>query len=298
MALPPRVTLIEVGPRDGLQNEKAVVPVEGKVAWVEALADAGLKEIEVTSFVSPKWVPQLADADEVFARLRKRDDVVYSALVPNMRGMERALACGVRRIAVFTSATETFCRKNINMSVDQSLEGFRDVISAATRNGISVRGYLSVAFGCPYEGDVDPQRAADVAQKLADLGCDELSIGDTIGVAAPPGIEAVLSRLRFPVERTALHLHDTRGTAVANAWHAFTMGYTRFDSSSGGLGGCPYAPGAAGNVATEDLDYLFARAGVATGVDLARVASAADAVCALLGTRPRSRAGRVEARRA
>lgn len=298
MALPPRVTLIEVGPRDGLQNEKAVVPVEGKVAWVEALADAGLKEIEVTSFVSPKWVPQLADADEVFARLRKRNDVVYSALVPNMRGMERALACGVRRIAVFTSATETFCRKNINMSVDQSLEGFRDVISAATRNGISVRGYLSVAFGCPYEGDVDPQRAADVAQKLADLGCDELSIGDTIGVAAPPGIEAVLSRLRFPVERTALHLHDTRGTAVANAWHAFTMGYTRFDSSSGGLGGCPYAPGAAGNVATEDLDYLFARAGVATGVDLARVASAADAVCALLGTRPRSRAGRVEARRA
>ncbi|MCC6738826.1 MAG: hydroxymethylglutaryl-CoA lyase [Planctomycetia bacterium] len=274
MNLPPAITLIEVGPRDGLQNEREIVPVEGKVAFVEALADAGLREIEVSSFVSPKWVPQLSDAAEVFARLKPRPDVAYSALVPNMKGLERALACGVRRIAVFTAATEGFCRRNINMTVDGSLDVFRPVVAEAKKQGVFVRGYVSVVFGCPYEGAVDPAKAVAVAHRLADLGCDELSLGDTIGVAVPAGVEAVLSLLKFPVAQTAMHFHDTRGTALANAFQAAIMGCSRFDASAGGFGGCPYAPGAAGNVATEDLVYAFEGCGSKTGVDLHRLAAA------------------------
>lgn len=290
MTFPSAVSLVEVGPRDGLQNEAGLVPVEAKIAFVESLADAGLREIEVSSFVSPKWVPQLADAEAVFAGMKRREGVTYSALVPNAKGMERALACGVRKVAVFTAATETFCRRNINRTFAESLEAFRPVLAEARKNGVAVRGYLSVAFGCPYEGEVGPAKAVEAALRLVDLGCDELSIGDTIGVAAPPGVEAVLSLLRFPKDRTALHFHDTRGTAAANAWHAFTMGYTRFDAAAGGLGGCPYAPGAAGNVATEDLVYLFEKAGVRTGVDLARLAAASRGVGAVLGREIRARA--------
>ncbi|NUN50763.1 MAG: hydroxymethylglutaryl-CoA lyase [Candidatus Brocadiae bacterium] len=292
MTLPPSITLVEVGPRDGLQNEPTPVPVEAKVAFIEALMDAGLREIEVTSFVSPKWVPQLADAGDVFARLKPRPGITWSALVPNLRGMERALACGVRKVAVFTGATETFCRKNINMSFAESLDAFRPVVAEARKNGIAVRGYLSTAFGCPYEGAVDPARAAEAAHRLADLGCDELSIGDTIGVAAPTGVEALLSRLAFPRPATALHFHDTRGTAAANAVQAATMGFARFDASAGGAGGCPYAPGAAGNVATEDLVYLFETMGVRTGVDLSKLAAASEALFGILGRTPPGKAQR------
>ena len=283
MNLPVRVDLIEVGPRDGLQNERGIVPVEAKVAFVEALADAGLREIEVSSFVSPKWVPQLADAEAVFAGIRPRDGVMYTALVPNMKGMQRALACGVKKIAVFTAVSETFCKRNINMTFEESLAAFRLVVAEAKKNSVAVRGYLSTSFSCPYEGAVDPQAAADAAHRLADLGCDELSIGDTIGVAVPAGVEALLLRLRFPKDRTALHLHDTRGTAVANAFQAASMGYSRFDCAAGGLGGCPYAPGAAGNVATEDLVYAFEKSGASTGVDLAKLAAASRAMGAILG---------------
>ena len=290
MTLPPAITLIEVGPRDGLQNEREIVPVGAKIAFVEALADAGLSEIEVSSFVSPKWVPQLADAADVFAKLKRREGVVYSALVPNMKGMERALACGVRKIAVFTAATETFCKKNINMSFAESLQAFLPVVTEAKKNGIAVRGYLSTAFGCPYEGDVSPTQAALAARRLADLGCDEISIGDTIGVAAPPGVEVLLGLLKFPKDPTALHFHDTHGTAVANAFTAAQMGYSRFDSSAGGFGGCPYAPGAAGNVATEDLVYAFEKAGVRTSVDLAKLAVASRVIGEALHKKPPSKA--------
>jgi hydroxymethylglutaryl-CoA lyase len=290
MKLPPAITIIEVGPRDGLQNEREIVPVAAKIAFVEALADAGLREIEVSSFVSPKWVPQLADAAAVFAKLKRREGVVYSALVPNAKGMERAMACGVTKIAVFTAATETFCRKNINMTFAESLQAFLPVVTEAKKNGIAVRGYLSTAFGCPYEGDVSPTQAAIAARRLADLGCDELSIGDTIGVAAPPGVEALLGLLKFPKERTALHFHDTHGTAVANAFTAAQMGFSRFDSSAGGFGGCPYAPGAAGNVATEDLVYAFEKSGVRTGVDLGKLAAASRAIGEALHKKPPAKA--------
>lgn len=286
MNLPPSITLIEVGPRDGLQNERETVSVDAKVAFVEALADAGLREIEVSSFVSPKWVPQLADAAEVFARLKPRAGVAYSALVPNMKGLERALACGVRRIAVFTAASERFCEANINMTFEGSLDAFRPVVAEARKNGIFVRGYVSTVFGCPYEGDIAPAKAVEAAHRLADLGCDEISLGDTIGVAAPRGVEAVLSLLKFPVARTALHFHDTRGTAVANAFQAAQMGCSRFDASAGGFGGCPYAPGAAGNAATEDLVYAFEKCGVRTGVDLTRLAEASRAVGLALKKEP------------
>ncbi len=284
--LPARATVTEVGPRDGLQNEKEVVPADAKVAFVEALADAGLKEIEVSSFVSPKWVPQLADAEEVFRCLRPREGVVYSALVPNGKGLERALACGVRKVAVFTAATETFSRKNVNASVAETIDRFRPVAEAARSAGVPVRGYVSTAFGCPYEGPVDPAAAARVCRDLLDLGCVEVSVGDTIGVATPCRVLEGLAALEaagVPRERTALHFHDTRGTALANVLAALQAGYSSFDSSAGGLGGCPFAPGAGGNLATEDLLYLLEGLGIATGVSLEGVRVASRAMEAALG---------------
>jgi hydroxymethylglutaryl-CoA lyase len=284
--LPARATVTEVGPRDGLQNEKEIVPTEAKVAFVEALAAAGLREIEVSSFVSPKWVPQLADAEEVFRRLPRREGVRYSALVPNLQGAERALACGVRRWAVFTAATEAFSVRNTNASIAQSLARFEPVLALAAKEGIPVRGYLSTAFGCPFEGPVDPAAAARVARRLLDLGCDEVSVGDTIGVAVPTRVEEGLDALAaagVPRERTALHFHDTRGTALANGIAALRRGYASFDSSAGGLGGCPYAPGAGGNLATEDLLYLLEGMGIATGVSLEGVRAASRGMEAALG---------------
>ena len=281
VAFPARAVVTEVGPRDGLQNEGEIVPTEAKVAFVEALADAGHREIEVTSFVSPQWVPQLADAEEVFRRLKPREGVVYSALVPNERGMERALLCGVRKIAVFTAATESFNRKNVNASIAESLERFRPVVEAARKSGAAVRGYVSTAFGCPFEGPVDPAAAARVCRDLLDLGCDEISVGDTIGVATPrrvlEGLEA-LERAGVPREWVALHFHDTRGTATANVLAALQEGYASFDASAGGIGGCPYAPGAGGNLATEDLLYLLEGMGVETGISLEGVRAAARGI--------------------
>jgi hydroxymethylglutaryl-CoA lyase len=269
-ALPKRVRIVEVGPRDGLQNESKVVATQDKAEFIRLLAAAGLKDIEVASFVHPKWVPQLADAQELINALKPLADVRYSALVPNLKGLERALQSGIRRIAVFTAASETFNRKNINMGIAESIEVFKPVVAGALKEGISVRGYVSTCFVCPYEGPIPKERVAQVAGALFDLGVDEVSIGDTIGAATPRDVESTGAHLLqlFPVAQLALHFHDTYGMAVANVYQALQMGFTTFDSSAGGLGGCPYAPGASGNVATEDLLYLLDRLDIETGVDL------------------------------
>jgi hydroxymethylglutaryl-CoA lyase len=269
-ALPKRVRIVEVGPRDGLQNESKIVATQDKAEFIRLLAAAGLKDIEVASFVHPKWVPQLADAQELIKALTLLPDVRYSALVPNMKGLERALQTGIRRIAVFTAASETFNRKNINMGIDESIAVFKPVVADALKEGISVRGYVSTCFVCPYEGPIAKERVAQVAGALFDLGVDEVSIGDTIGAATPLNVESTGSHLLqlFPVARLAMHFHDTYGMAVANVYQALQMGFTTFDSSAGGLGGCPYAPGASGNLATEDLLYLLDRLDIETGVDL------------------------------
>jgi hydroxymethylglutaryl-CoA lyase len=269
-ALPAKVRIVEVGPRDGLQNEPGIVSLEKKAEFVRLLAAAGLAEIEVASFVHPKWIPQLADADELIRLLENNPRVRYSALVPNMRGLERAIASGVRRVAVFTAASETFNRKNINMGVQESIDTFKPVVDRALKEGMSVRGYVSTCFVCPYEGAIAKEKAADVTRALFDLGVDEVSIGDTIGAATPRDVEVTGGYLagRFPVSALAMHFHDTYGMAVANVYQSLQMGFATFDSSAGGLGGCPYAPGASGNLATEDLVYLLDKLGVESGVSL------------------------------
>jgi hydroxymethylglutaryl-CoA lyase len=271
-----RVTIVEVGPRDGLQNEQAKVATADKIAFVDLLSAAQLPVIEVSAFVSPKWVPQMADASEVFAGISKRNGIRYTALVPNVAGLDRAMAAGVKEIAVFAASSETFSKKNINQSIDQSLAGYAEVCSRALANGLRVRGYLSTAFGCPYEGHVPPPRVAELAERLVQMGVFEVAVSDTIGVAHPAQVaqvlESVLSRL--PIERIALHFHDTRGTALANVLEALSIGVTTFDASAGGLGGCPYAPGASGNLATDDLIYMLNGLGVETGVSLSALAKA------------------------
>ena len=287
-----RVTVVEVGPRDGLQNEPGVVPVEAKVAFIEALAQAGLPVVEVTAFVSPKAIPQLADGEEVFRRVRRAAGVRYPVLVPNEKGMDRAEAVGVREIAVFTAASETFNRRNINASIEESFTRFAPVIARAKKGGMRVRGYVSCAFGCPYEGAVRPEAVAEVSARLAAAGCDEVSLGDTIGVGVPTQVPDVVGRAveaGVPVERLALHLHDTRGTALANVVEGIRTGVRIFDASAGGLGGCPYAPGASGNVATEDLLYLLHGMGWETGVSLPGVLAATEALALVTGRRPASR---------
>jgi isopropylmalate/homocitrate/citramalate synthase len=286
--LPARVRVVEVGPRDGLQNISATVPTAVKVRFVDLLSAAGLPVIEVTSFVSPRAVPQLADAAEVFRAITKRPGTRYPVLVPNLRGMERALAAGVRDIAVFTAASEGFTHHNINATIDESLQSFRPVVELAQHEGIGVRGYVSTAFGCPYDGPVSPARVVDVTRRLFDLGVWEVSIGDTIGVATPGSVRAVLGALLdlFPAERLAVHFHDTRGTALANVLAALELGIATVDASAGGLGGCPYAPGASGNLATEDLLYMLHGMGIETGVDLAAVAAATHYLAAQLGITP------------
>ncbi len=291
-AAPGRVTVVEVGPRDGLQNEAAVVPVEAKVAFIEALAAAGLPVVEATAFVSPRAIPQLADGEEVFRRIRKREGVRYPVLVPNEKGMDRAEAAGVREIAVFTAASETFNLRNINATIDGSFGRFAPVIGRAKRAGMRVRGYVSCAFGCPYEGTVRPEAAAAVSARLFSAGCDEISIGDTIGVAVPTQVPDVCGRTveaGVPIGAVALHFHDTRGTALANVVEGLRAGVRIFDASAGGLGGCPYAPGAAGNVATEDLLYLLHGMGRETGISLGAVAAASRALSAVTGRVPASR---------
>jgi isopropylmalate/homocitrate/citramalate synthase len=264
-----RVTLVEVGPRDGLQNEGASVPAADKVRFVEALADAGLPVVEVTSFVSPRAVPQLADADAVLPAVSRRDGVRYPVLVPNLRGMERAMAAGADAVAVFTAASEGFTRANVNMTIAESLRAFAPVLERALAAGMWTRGYVSTAFGCPYDGAVEPAAVARVAGELAALGCAEVSIGDTIGVATPDQVPEVVAAVaeRVPLERIALHLHDTGGRAIENVAAGLGTGVRTFDSSAAGLGGCPFAPGAPGNVATEALVRFLDREGFETGVD-------------------------------
>jgi len=282
---PARVRVVEVGPRDGLQNEAAALGVEDKVAFTQALIDAGLPVVEPGAFVSPRWVPQMAGSDEVLRRLRRPDGVRLPVLVPNRKGYEAARAAGARDIAIFTAASETFNRKNINASIDESFARFHEFVPDALREGMWVRGYISTCFGCPYEGAVDPVRVVDVARRLADIGSHEVSIGDTIGVGVPTQVTDVMGRLKEAMPQTALavHFHDTRGTALANVLAALQEGIEVVDSSAGGLGGCPYAPGASGNLATEDLLYMLHGMGIATGVDLGKVAAASRALAPRLG---------------
>lgn len=278
--------IVEVGPRDGLQNESAIVPTEIKVAFIDALSTTGVDEIEVSSFVSPEWIPQLSDAEAVFARIQRHPQVAYSALVPNARGMERALACKVDKIAVFTAASETFCQNNINTSQAGSLARFAAVVPLAQRSGVGIRGYVSTAFHCPYEGSVPVQAVVDVVDRLLQLGCESVSLGDTIGRATPQEVARVLETLtaRLSPRLLALHLHDTNGLAAENIRQALAMGVEEFDASAGGLGGCPYAgPGAHGNVATEVLVETLRGAGRQVRVDLQRVAAARAILAPQLG---------------
>jgi hydroxymethylglutaryl-CoA lyase len=283
--LPRRVTIVEVGPRDGLQNEAAILPAATKVAFIEALAGAGLPVVEMTAFVSPKWVPQMADAVDVARAVTRRDGTRYLALVPNRTGLTRAIDAGLREVAIFAAASETFSRRNINQGIDESLVAYADVANEARRNSLRVRGYLSTAFGCPYEGAVTVDRVVDVAARLLDIGCDEVAVSDTIGVARPRQVVDVVEAvaLRVPRRQIALHFHDTRGTALANVYAALERGIAIFDSSAGGLGGCPYAPGAAGNLSTEDLVYLLDGLGVETGVHIEGVVKASSLIAAHIG---------------
>jgi len=273
---PARVTVVEVGPRDGLQNEAAIVPTAAKVQFIEMLAAAGLPVVEATSFVHPAAVPQLADADQVLPAIARRPGVRYPVLVPNMRGMERAIAAGADAVAVFTAASEAFSQANIRMTIAESLEAFSPVLAAARAAGMWTRGYVSTAFGCPYQGEVDPAAVADVAVALNELGCDQISVGDTIVVAEPDDVGRVLQPLleRLPAERLALHLHDTRGRAIDNAEAGLQLGITTFDASASGLGGCPFAPGSPGNLATETLVSWLHGLGIETGVDEAALLEA------------------------
>jgi hydroxymethylglutaryl-CoA lyase len=280
MRVPPAVTIVEVGPRDGLQNERAILTTDDKIAFVERLSDAGHQVIEVSAFVSPKWVPQMADAAQVFAGITRRPGTRYTALVPNQQGLERAMAAAVSEVAIFAAASETFSRRNINQSIDESLASYSAVCAAARAAGLRVRGYLSTCFVCPFEGPVDPARVADIAGRLLDIGVYEVAISDTIGAAHPGQVRTVLERAvtRVPLSQIALHFHDTRGTALANVLAGLDCGVTTFDSSAGGLGGCPFAPGAAGNLATEDLLFMLNGLGVETGVSIDRVAAASRAI--------------------
>jgi hydroxymethylglutaryl-CoA lyase len=286
-----KVTIVEVGPRDGLQNEAAAVSTADKIAFVNRLSAANLPVIEVSAFVSPKWVPQMADAAQVFAGIERRPGIRYTALVPNLAGLDRAVAAGVQEIAVFAASSETFSRKNINQSIDDSFTTYRQVCDRAREAGLRVRGYLSTAFGCPYEGQVAPERVAELSARLIDLGVFEVAVSDTIGIAHPGQVSKVLEPVlaRVPAERLALHFHDTRGTALANVLTALPFGIRTFDGSAGGLGGCPYAPGAAGNLATDDLIYMLDGLGVETGVSLERLSEASAFIGARLDHRLPSR---------
>ena len=295
-----RVRIVEVGPRDGLQNEAQPISTDTKLALIDRLADAGLRDIEATAFVSAKWVPQMADHADVMRRLVRREGVRYPVLVPNLQGFENALAAGADEIAVFAAASESFSRRNINCSIDESLARFAPVLEAALRADVPVRGYISCVLGCPYEGEVAPAKVGEVAAKLADLGCAEISLGDTIGVGTPSGTARMLDAVtrQVPVKQIAGHFHDTYGMAIANVFAAYEAGVRVFDASVGGLGGCPYARGATGNVATEDVVYLLRGLGCDTGVDLDRLAACATWISSLLGRQPAGRVARALAAKA
>lgn len=294
MTFPKSVNIVEVGPRDGLQNEASAITVADKVTLVNRLAATGLKKIESGSFVSAKWVPQMANSDEVFKQLARVDGVTYSALTPNMRGFEAALEAGADEVAVFGAASESFSQKNINCSIDESLARFAPLIQAANNAGVAVRGYVSCVVGCPYEGRIEPQAVVAVSQRLLDMGCYQISLGDTIGVGTPRSVEALLTAHApsIPVTQLAMHCHDTYGQAIANIYQALQMGIATFDSSVAGLGGCPYAKGASGNVATEDVLYLLQGLQIETGVDMDAVVAIGESISRLLGRDNQSKAGK------
>lgn len=283
--LPTAVTVVEVGPRDGLQNEAARIGTNDKIAFVDRLSASGLREIEVSAFVSPTWIPQLSDAEAVFAAITRREGTRYSALVPNMTGLDRATAAGVTDVAIFAAASETFSRRNTSRSVDASFKIYGEVTTAALAAGLRVRGYLSTAFGCPFEGAISPNRVVTLARQMLDLGVYEVAVSDTIGVAHPGQVRALLAMLltAVPPTRVALHFHDTRGMAVANVLAALDFDIRTFDASAGGLGGCPYAPRATGNLATEDLLFMLHGLGIETGVSVDTVSDAAMALAPRLG---------------
>jgi len=294
MALPDRVRLVEVGPRDGLQNEQAMVPTDVKVALVDLLCDAGFAAIEATSFVSPKWVPQMADAAEVMARIRRKPGVRFSVLTPNMRGFEAAIAAKADEVAVFVAASESFSQKNINCSIAESLDRARPIFDAAKAKGVRVRGYISCVLGCPYEGKVDPRRVADIAHALHEMGAYEVSLGDTIGTGTAGNTQALFKSCaeRMPMATLAGHFHDTYGQALTNVYAALELGVATFDCSVAGLGGCPYAKGATGNVASEDVLYLLQGLGIETGVDMTGLRRAGQYISDFLQRQPVSRVAR------
>ena len=299
--LPASVRLVEVGPRDGLQNEKSEVPTAVKVELIERLADAGLSAVEATAFVSPKWIPQMADHTEVLERIRRKPGVSYPVLTPNLKGFEAARAAGATEVAVFGAASEAFSKKNINCSIAESLERFRPVVETALKEKIKVRGYISCVIGCPYEGEVKPEKVAEVAGALYDLGCYKISLGDTIGVGTPGKTQAMIEACakRVPVVKLAGHYHDTYGQALANIYASMELGVATFDSSVAGLGGCPYAAGASGNVATEDVLYMLEGLGIETGVDLGKVVDIGIWISSILKREPATKAGRaIAAKRA
>ena len=290
MNLPKHVKIVEVGPRDGLQNEKQAIDTATKVELIARLGASGLKTIEATAFVSPKWVPQMADNAEVMRQITRLDGVTYPVLTPNLKGLEAALATGVTEVAVFAAASEAFSQKNINCSISESIERFVPVIESAREHGVAVRGYVSTVVGCPYQGDVPPEKVAEVAKALFDLGCYEISLGDTIGVGTPLKVQAMLAEVSkaVPMDKLAGHFHNTYGMAIANIYASLQMGMAVFDASVAGLGGCPYAKGASGNVATEDVVYLLNGLGIDSGVDLTSLVETAVWVSAQLGRAPAS----------
>lgn len=294
MNLPKRVRMVEVGPRDGLQNEATTVPAAIKIALIERLADAGLKTVEAGSFVSPKWIPQMADTAEVLAGLHRAPGVSYPVLVPNMKGFEGAVASHCDEVAVFAAASESFSRRNTNCSIAESFERIAPVAEAARTKNIRVRGYISTVVDCPYEGPIAPRAVAEVAAKLWEFGCYEISLGDTIGTGTPSRIQAMLDAVaaKVPVAKLAGHYHDTYGQALANVLASLERGVATFDSSVAGLGGCPYAPGATGNVASEDVLYMLDGLGIETGIDLAKLAAAGRFISAALGREPASKVAR------
>lgn len=291
MSFPTTVKITEVGPRDGLQNEPKFVSTKTKIELINLLSATGLQHIEVTSFVSTKSIPQLADNTEVFKSIIKPVNVIFSALVPNEHGMKLAITAGAQEIAIFTAASETFNLRNINCSIDESIARFQPVISLAKQNNLKVRAYISCALGCPYEGEISPNQVVDVTNKLLALGVDELDISDTIGVGTPKQTDILIDALRefIPLNKISMHFHDTYGQAIANIYKALECGITRFDSSVAGLGGCPYARGASGNVATEDVLYLMHGLGIETGIDIYKVVSAGDMICKALGRKNQSK---------
>ena len=293
-ALPDEVSIVEVGPRDGLQNELQKIALKDKVALIDGLSETGLQRIEAGSFVSPKWVPQMADSNAVFAAIERNPRIVYSALTPNLQGLDAALEAGVGEVAVFAAASESFSQKNINCSIETSIERFRPVIEKALASEIKVRGYISCVVGCPYEGDIDAQVVAKVSQKLLELGCYEISLGDTIGVGTPGSILRMLEAVckHASIEQLALHCHDTYGQALSNIYAGLQFGIQTYDSSVAGLGGCPYAPGASGNVASEDVIYMLNGLGINSGVDLAALVGVGDMISKILNRDNQSKVAR------